>query len=85
MAYADGRILTADNEHTHHRDNIAYGAIAGKPFEAEVEEIGLWKTKLLGQNMDCFLHQRYCKLTVSHDGEEHKGYALHEMGTGTMR
>ena len=85
VAYADGRILAADSEHTHHRDNIAYGAIDGKPFEAEVDEIGLWKTKLLGANMDCLLRQRICKLTVRHDHQEHTGYALHEMGSGTMR
>ena len=85
VAYADGRILTADNEHTHHRNDIAYGAIDGRPFEAEVEEIGLWKTKLIGETMDTLLRQRFCKLTVRHDGEEHNGYALHEMGTGTMR
>jgi hypothetical protein len=52
IAYADGRALAADNQHTHHRDNIAYGTIDGKPFEAEVEEIDLWKTKLLGKSMD---------------------------------
>lgn len=85
VAYADGRILAADSEHTHHRDNIAYGSIEDKPFEAEVVEIGLWKTKLLGENMDCLLFQRFCKLTVRHDHEEHTGYALHEMGSGTMR
>ena len=85
VAYADGRILAADGEHTHHRDNIAYGAIDGKPIEAEVEEMGLWKTKLLGEDMDCLLRQGFCKLTVRHDHQEHTGYALHEMGIGTMR
>ena len=85
IAYADGRILVADNEHTHHRDNIAYGSIDGTPYEAEVEEMGLWKTKLIGKNMECLLRQRFCKLTVGHDGEQHQGYALHEMGSGTMR
>ena len=85
IAYADGTVLAADNQHTHHRDNIAYGTIDGKPFEAEVEEIGLWKTKLLGKNMDTQMRQRYCKLTLRHGGEEHKGYALNETGSGTMR
>ena len=85
VAYADGTILTADNQHTHHRDNIAYGSIDGRPFEAEVEPIGEWQTTLLGENMDTVLRQRYCKLTVRNDGDEHEGYALHETGGGTMR
>ena len=85
IAYADGRILVADDEHSHHRDDIAYASIDGTAYEAEVEEIGLWKTKLMGKNMECLLRQRFCRLTVRHDGEERKGHALHEMGCGTMR
>ena len=85
VAYADGTILTADNEHVHHRDNIAYANIDARPFESEVEEIGLWETKLIGRNMDTLLRQRFCKLTVRYDGEDHRGYALHESGGGTMR
>lgn len=85
IAYADGTILAADNQHTHHRDNIAYGTIDGEPFEAEVEEIGLWKTRLIGKNMDTLLRQRYCGLTLRHDGGEHKGCALNETGLGTTR
>ena len=85
IAQADGTILVADNEHTHHRDNIGYGSIDGRPFEAEVEEIGQWETRLLGGTLEALLRQRYSRLTVRYDGEEHKGYALHEMGGGMMR
>ena len=85
IAQADGTILVADNEHTHHRDNIGYGSIDGRPFEAEVEEIGQWQTRLLGGTFEALLRQRYSRLTVRYDGEEHKGYALHEMGGGMMR
>ena len=85
VAYADGTILSADDQHTHHRDNIAYGNIDGRTFQAEVEEIGQWQTRLLGENMETLLRQRYCKLVVRDDGREHKGYALHETGGGTMR
>ena len=85
VAYADGTVLTADNEHTHHRDNIAYGTIDGRPIEAEVEDIGVWETKLIGNNMDTFLRQRFCTLAVRYDGKEHRGYALQENGSGTMR
>ena len=35
--------------------------------------------------MDTLLRQRFCKLTVRYDGEDHRGYALHESGGGTMR
>ena len=70
---------------SHHRDDIAYASIDGTAYEAEVEEIGLWNTKLMGKNMECLLRQRFCRLTVRHDREEHKGHAPHEMGCGTMR
>lgn len=85
IAYPDGTLLAADNQHTHHRDNICYGTIGGESFEAEVEEIGLWKTRLIGKNMDTLLRQRYCNLVLRHDGGEHKGYALSETGLGTTR
>ena len=85
VAYADGSILEADNEHTHHRDNIAYGNIDGRPFEAEVEQIGQWDTRLLGGRFDALMRQRFSKLTVRYDGEEHNGYSLHEVGGGMMR
>ena len=39
IAYPDGTLLAADNQHTHHRDNICYGTIGGESFEAEVEEM----------------------------------------------
>ena len=43
VAYADGTILTADSEHVHHRDNIAYADVDERPFESEVEEIACGK------------------------------------------
>ena len=72
IAQADGTILVADDEHTHHRDNIGYGSIDGRPFEAEVEAIGQWETRLLGGNFDALLRQRFSRLAVRYDGEEQK-------------
>ena len=85
VALADGTILVADNEHTHHRDNIGYGSIDGHAYEAQVQSIGQWDTRLLGIRLDALLSQRLCKLTVRVNGKEHQGYALHEVGGGMMR
>ena len=85
IAHVDGTIAEADNEHTHHRNSIAYGNIDGRSFEAEVESIGEWDTRLKGGAFDTLLVQRFSRLTVRCDGKEHHGHALHEVGGGMMR
>ena len=85
IALANGTVLVADDEHTHHRDYIGYGSIDGRPHEAEVQTIGQWDTRLQGSRTDTLLRQRFSKLTVRFDGEPHHGYALHEIGAGMTR
>lgn len=85
IAFADGTILVADNEHTHHRDTIGYGRIDGRPYEAAVDVIGQWDTRLLGNRLDTLLRQRFSKLTVRFGGQTYQGYALQEIGGGMMR
>ena len=46
-----------------------------KPIEAEVEEMGLWKTKLLGEDMDCLLRQGFRTRPASSRRPLQRGHA----------
>ena len=84
IATPDGTIVAADNTHTHHRDNAAFGTIDGTPYEARIEEIAEWSTRLRNEDMDLKLRKRFCRLTLRHDGTEKSGYALNETGYGSI-
>ena len=84
IAYPDGTIAAADGTHTHHRDDMAFGTIDGEPYEIHMEELGEWSTRLLTDNMDTNLRNRFCRMTVRHGGSEEKGYAFNETGIGTI-
>ena len=84
IATPDGTIRAADNTHTHHRDNAAFGTIDGTPYEARIEEIAEWSTRLRSEDMDLKLRKRFCKLTLRHDGQEDTGYTLNETGMGSI-
>ena len=84
IAYPDGVVLAADNTHTHHRDDTAYGAIDGAPYEVGIEEIAEWSTRLRSDEMDLKLRKRFCKLALRHAVREETGYALNETGIGSI-
>ena len=84
IATPDGHVVAADNMHTHHRDDRAFGTIDGTRYEVQIEEIAEWSTRLRTDNMDTKLRNRFCKMTVRHDGKEETGYAHNETGFGTV-
>jgi hypothetical protein len=84
IARAEGTVEAAENIDSRHRDDAAYGEIDGTSYEVRIAELGTWQTQLAGERMDTKLRQRFCEMTVTHDGEVEVGYALNETGIGTV-
>jgi hypothetical protein len=83
IARPDGRLAAAGPLESFHRDDAAYGVIAGTRYEVRIEEIGVWETVLRSSLMETKLRQRFCRMTVTHDGTVDTGLALNETGFGT--
>ena len=83
IAYADGKIVAADNLASFQRDNRAFGKIDGSAYEVRIEPLCEWSSDLKSAEMETRIRQRFCKMTVRHDGKEDTGYALSETGMGT--
>ena len=82
---SDGVVRQADPHASCHRDDHCYGVVEGRHYDVELEELGLWDTLLRSDAMDSKLRQRFCRMTVHHDGQSQSGYALNELCSGTLR
>ena len=74
----------ADATGSFHREDAAHGTIGKTSYEVRIEELGLWETVLRTERMDTKLRQRFCRMTVRHDGKVEEGVALNETGMGTV-
>ena len=73
IAYPDGRLMQAADIDSRHRDDAAYATIDGVPFEVRIEGLGTWSTVLRGNETQLMLRQRFCKMTVHHEGRIEEG------------
>ena len=85
IAYPDGRLLQSADIDSRHRDDAAYATIDGVSYEVEIEGLGTWSTVLRGEDTQLKLRQRFCRLTLRHEGRSEEGYAINETGTGALR
>lgn len=80
-----GVIREANPQLSCHRNDHCYGVIEGTHYDVELEELGVWDTVLRSTAMDSQLRQRFCRMTVHHDGQSESGYAVNELCSGTLR
>jgi hypothetical protein len=84
IARPDGTVEAAGPTGSFHREDAAYGTIGKTSYEVRIEELGLWETTLRTERMQAKLRQRFCRMTVRHDGKIEEGVALNETGMGTI-
>ena len=80
----EGVVREADTRESCHRDDHCYGVIEGSQHDVELEELGVWDTLMRSSEMDTQMRQRFCRMTVHHDGRSESGYAIHELCSGTL-
>ena len=81
---ADGREHIAEPKDSTHRENAIYGTVDGIEYEVELEELGMWDTPLVSSEMNSQLRQRFCQMTIKHEGKAETGHAINETCFGTM-
>jgi hypothetical protein len=81
----NGMMAVAEEKDSSHRNDSAFGIIDGVPYEIRLSELGVWETVLRSNSMESKMRQRFCKMTVSHEGCTDTGYALNETCFGTIR
>lgn len=80
----EGSIHDAKPEDSVHRQEAIYGVVDGTRYEVALEELGIWETRLLSPAMDSQMRQRFCRMTLKHDGVSEMGYAINETCFGTL-
>ena len=85
MSQPNGVLKIAPEKDSSHRNDTAYGIIDGIAYEIRLSELGVWETVLRSPTMESKLRQRFCKMSVAHDGRIDTGYALNETCFGTIR
>ena len=85
IARPDGSLRQSADTDSWHRDDAAYATIDGVAYEVGIEGLGTWSTVLCGEDTQLMLRQRFCRMTLRHDGRVESGYAINETGTGALR
>lgn len=80
----DGRDHEAAPKDSTHRYDAIYGIVDGVEYEVALEPLGEWETLLKSSGMDSQMRQRFCRMTVTHDGGSEAGYAINETCFGTL-
>lgn len=78
-------ITQADSKDTYQQDCVGYAEIDGKKYAATVEPLDEWMHEFKKGETNMRMQLRYCKLTLTCDGEETlSGYALNERAFGVI-
>jgi hypothetical protein len=80
-----GELAIAPEKESSHRNDTAFGVIDGVAHDIELKELGVWETVLRNDHMESKMRQRFCEMTVRHNGRTDTGYALNETCFGTIR
>jgi hypothetical protein len=85
IAQPNGILAVAEEKNSSHRNDTAFGVIDGVSYDIQLTELGVWETVLRSKDMESKMRQRFCEMTVTHDGRTDKGFALNETCFGTIR
>jgi len=80
----DDDVTMAADHQSCHRDDHAYGVLEAVDVDVELEQLGLWESRIHSAEMDSLMTQRFCRMTVSAAGRVESGFAINELCFGTL-
>jgi hypothetical protein len=78
------RLVSALNEDSYVKDNVAHGLIFGVEYKVFFEIIASMTIHLHSNVMDSLLQQHYCKAILSYKNETRVGWCLNEVCFGSL-
>ncbi|MEM7428514.1 MAG: hypothetical protein AAF441_20680 [Pseudomonadota bacterium] len=81
-ASADGKVLTAAQPGTWHRDRMACGAIEGVEHRVEIQDLGRIEHDIRQGGTNTKISQAFCRASFSRGDRMEQSYALNEIACG---